>query len=258
MPVQGQQLDGGQPLADTELLALEDGPEQAHPRAEEEPLEESTVFFRLTCGRPGRHKLVRLLAASGTWLAPSDLCVKVQKSLQLQQGGCFVEVDAAMAEGMNMPIAVLSVSPAHMQVLKRELLSRSTVKGLCFRIAGLEHVMCLQDMVLAKAFPPKSRGHVVKAQRVDMLHCAQQLLHANIVEECHPGHFVFTDLGLQKLRHMHKSTSPVRFFRSAQELADLEPVEWKDCSSWELMVLLKHHGWILKRAPDAKVVKRYP
>ena len=264
MPVQDQQLDGGQLLADTELLAIEDVSDQAHPRAAEESLGESTVFFRLTCARPGRHKLVRLPAACGTRLAPSDLCVTLHKSTQQQQSGCFVDVDAAMAEGINMPIAVLSVNPAHMQVLKRELLSWSTVKGLSFRIEGLEHAMCpamlelLLDMVQAKAFPSESRGHVVEAQRVDMLHCAQQLLHANIVEERECRHFVFTDLGLQKLRHTHKSTTPVRFFKSVQELADLEPVEWKDCSSWELMVLLKHHGWILKRAPDAKVVKRDP
>ena len=273
-----------------QLLALTPDVEQGYPssrhvvetptRHEEDSdpaFAERAMFWRLTCARPSRHKLVRLPAASAQKLSQDSLCVTLHRSFQ---GGdkCYVEIEPARTEGVQVPVAVLSVFQTDIQAMRDGMLAWSTVKELAFTLAGCEHAMSeammkiLTRMVVAEAFPRSgshlgdSGGHcTVQSWDHEALTCLEALKNMGMVELLPEVDgfdaermYVFTRLGVQSLRHVHQCTAPARFFRTVGELADIPHAEWPYCSNWELFKLLQHEGWQLRRAPPPKIIKRNP
>ena len=273
-PVHLQQPRG--PPEPPEFALVSDVHDDTFQMQPEAPEREPVAFFwRLTCARPSRHKLVRLPAASGQRLAPEDLCVTLHRAIRSDHG-CFVEVEPTSTEGLRMPLAVLSVFRANFSEVAEGLLGWSTRKELAFTLTGLENFMTpvmmsfLQKMVAARAFPAsgdvEASYHVVDACEVEELRCVARLEEFGVIavardasrDEVERRKCVFTFQGMQRLKHLHGTEAPSRFLKTMPELRDLEPDEWQDCTTWELMLLLKDRGWQLRRSPTPPTVKRHP
>ena len=229
------------------------------------------VFWRLTCAHPSRRKLVRLPAASGQRLGPTDLSITLHKSVRTATA-CFVEVEPAVAEGLRMPIAVLSALRADIECMRHGLLAWSTVKALTFSVEGCAHLMSeelqslLCDMVTVGAFPIINNPHNltlrVRPHEAERLRCMETLRSNDVVEVGEQKSeflgFRFTASGILRLRHMHQCQDPVEVFRPAEALAELEDEDFQDLTPWEMFTLLRHRGWQLKRAPEPKKLKQHP
>ena len=247
-----------------------DGPGQG-PR---QPVDnQHEVFFRLTCARPSRHKLVRLPAAAARRLSQHDFCVTLHRCVEVSGGdrgaSHFVEVEPATAQTAggftNEAVGVMSVFRSDMTALRERMLGWSSAKDLSFTLANCASVMSrdmlelLNDMVLARAFSiseSEVRGHlVVRASEAARLQCLRTLTElgmACLLREAEGDqHYAFTQLGANSLRHVRKCTAPARFFKSPAELADIPATEWPSCTTWELLCLLQHCGWQLRQAPQA-------
>lgn len=232
----------------------------------DQPLE--TLFFRITCARPSRRKLVQLPAASSSRLGPEDLCVTIHPAW-LVSSRWYVDAEPTKAEGVNTPIGILSACRANPDLLRESLTSWSTVKELSFVLAKGEASMnaqvmkLLQRFVQAKAFPCQNEStHEPRHLKLQLdsadsqfKDAAEALLNLKAIEVCSEGaerEWRLTLSGLQQLRHVHMSSVPTPVFRSPEALADLPSEDWVACSSWELFTLLKHHGWTLRQAPSTR------
>ena len=228
-----------------------------------------TIFWRLTCAKPSKHKLMRLPAASAGRLSQHDFCVTLHRCLDIPGEGIrLVEIEPASSEGAGgfatEAVGVMSVFRADMSEVRDSMLQWSSRKDLSFTLATCEDILSrtmlnvLNDLVVAKAFPStEARGQlVVGSADMEKLQCLETLRQRGMVsmlfQEEGQRSYAFTLLGAQSLRHLRQCTAPARFFKSPSELADIPAVEWQYCTTWELLTLLQHSGWQLRQAPVAK------
>ncbi|CAE7825398.1 SHE10 [Symbiodinium sp. CCMP2456] len=234
-----------------------------------------SVFWKLTCAKPSKHKLMRLPAASAGRLSQHDFCVTLHRCLEIPgEGVRLVEIEPASSEGAGgfatEAVGVMSVFRADLSEVRDSMLQWSSRKDLSFTLATCEDILSrpmlnvLNDLVAAKAFPStETRGQLVvgSADR-EKLQCLETLRQRGMVsmllEEEGQSSYAFTSLGAQSLRHLRQCTAPARFFKSPSELADIPAVEWQYCTTWELLTLLQHSGWLLRQAPQPKDLKKRP
>ena len=182
--------------------------------------------------------------------------------------GFYIDVEPSAAHGLGS-VAVLSVLRSDMNLVEENLFSWSAMRDLSFMIAGCEDsttadgAKLLQQMVLAKAFPFDSLGSTCRTRSVDpqdpaALEAARSFEQHGVIQRVGEHQYVFTEHGLQRLRHMHRCTLPTRFFQSIQDLDELELEDLKQCTTWELLTLLKHRHWQLRQAPQPKALKTRP
>ena len=230
------------------------------------PVAQDAVYWRLTCAKPSKHKLVRLPVASAARLGSDDFCVTLHRFIRCE-GNCFVEAEPAAAQGVGPPVAVLSVFKADMVALREGMLSWSTVKDLAFTMAGYEAspslMSILKKLVKKNAWPgagPESQ--CVVSVHAEEFSCVQSLARCGLVQvqTAEDGHccVCFTQDGMAKLRHMHRCAAPAKFFKEPAALADIPREELCYCTTWELLTMLQHGGWQLRQAPRAGIVKKKP
>ena len=187
-------------------------------------------------------------------------------------GSRYVEIEPAQSQGVEVPIAVLSVLKADIACVSKAMLCWSTTKEVSFTRTGCEHVMSvtmmkvLKKLVQDNAFLPSTEhasGHSAATSfDAEELACLWTLTQLGFVcslsDSEANANFVFTKLGAQSLRHVQQCTAPVRFFKSPAELGDIPRDALCYCSQWELLKLLQAEGWELRKAPAPKVRKRQP
>ena len=208
------------------LVHAEPQANQVHGQPEEADSAQHALFWRLTCARPGRHKLVRLPPASAHRLPPSDFTVTLHWCFE-GPGSRYVEIEPAQSQGVEVPIAVLSVLKADIACVSKAMLCWSTTKEVSFTLTGCERVMSvtvmkvLKKLVQDNAFLPSTEhasGHSAATSfDAEELACLWTLTQLGFVcslsDSEANANFVFTKLGAQSLRHVQQCTAPVRFFQ---------------------------------------------
>ena len=215
-----------------------------------------------------------LPAAEVQRLSPQDLTVTFHAARtvglvdRLDDRLC-VSVDPACAVGLPNSVSVLSICGAVNDSADLGGLTKSMRSWQCrpklrfgLRDFGLSaHASSmLEELVLQRAFPACALEQCVvvhSSQRNAEIRTAavHELRQHKAVEQrlaC-PGsaaaHWCFTPFGARQLMHMHEVRSPECVFRDPATLAVLPIDDVLECSSWELLQMLQHQGWVIKKAP---------
>lgn len=226
------------------------------------------VFIRTTCARPAKRKLVQLPPALTRRLSQHDLCVTVHRAAWSEPGGeWIVDVEPAQAQGIDSPIAVLSVARAQTDVgaLRESMQSWSCRREVLFTIAGCEAMIttsarkALQSLLQAGSFHgcDPHRRLLVSASDDTMLRALQELQGLGVVERIPPlASWALTRDGMERVRTAHALSSPKRVFAPHAALEMI--ADFTSATNWELMALMRCRGWSLARRPSASKLRRSP
>lgn len=239
---------------------------------------EKVVFLRIVKSKPSSLRNVDLPAAETKRLGSTDMCVSFHKArmaptIQGQDPSLCVSVEPTVAMGVPNTVAVLSVcGSSNIDVdlgpLTQSMRCWMIDKQLQFALrdytvsAAASHL--LRDAVLGRAFPNCSREQwlVLDTSNDAVMAAAKELQALGIFEPQSlaggSACFALTPRGVQQLHHMHAVQHPEKVFRSAETLAALPAPQMLECTSWELMQILKHQGWEMKKCPAGQKRRGLP
>ena len=241
--------------------------------SEEEAVDGSmanVVFLRIVNSAPSRRKNVDLPAYERKRLQASDLSVTFHKcsiyttprdaSSEEQQAEphVCVSVEPQAACGVSQQVHVLSIcaqgAGLDLGALKQSMRKWEEEQGLIFGLnfcqVSLLASQILTNLVLQRCFP---RCSLKECLSVDSSGAAmQELKSLNVVEDRGNGLWSLSDYGVRSIAHMHSVKKPCKVFRPAEELAAAPLEDIKQFTAWELLQVLWHKNWIMKRGPKKK------
>ena len=234
---------------------------------------EQIVFIRVVSTNPSRRRTVPLPAAEAAKLDPADMCVSLHAAHVMSLEDCSepscsraalcVSVEPQSAQGIASHVQVLSLfaQQSHdLMALKQSMRAWTQQPTLLFGIRGCgalspaAHTL-LGKFVLARAFPTCSDDACLCVQDGDerLGTAAEELQRMGVASRRwtkasdRSSGWSLTSWGTESLVHMREVARPQAVFRDSGVLTALVEDEHHSMTSWELLQVLSHEGWTMKR-----------